>query len=91
VGSREIFGRKFWQPDSVSESLRELGFTKIVQLFIYRRITIATGIRDVSRAVAIENHHIIITIIQPSRENVNFLSKLPHNNNNNIKIWSNFF
>jgi hypothetical protein len=26
AGSREIFGRKFWQPDGVSESLRELGF-----------------------------------------------------------------
>jgi hypothetical protein len=31
VSSREIFGGKFWQPDGVSESLRGLGFAKIVQ------------------------------------------------------------
>jgi hypothetical protein len=28
VGSKEIFGGKFWQPDGVSESLQELGFGK---------------------------------------------------------------
>jgi hypothetical protein len=56
VGSREIFGGKFWQPDSVSESLRGLGFAKAMQRFIYRGTTIATGISDVIRAVATENH-----------------------------------
>jgi hypothetical protein len=27
AGSREVFSRKFWQPDGVSERLRGLGFT----------------------------------------------------------------
>jgi hypothetical protein len=40
----------------VSESLRGLGFAKAMQWFIDRRITVATGIGDVSRAVATENH-----------------------------------
>jgi hypothetical protein len=31
AGSRDIFVDKFWQPDGVSESLRGLGFVKIVQ------------------------------------------------------------
>jgi hypothetical protein len=31
VGSREIFGRKFWLPDGVSESLWGLGFAKAAQ------------------------------------------------------------
>jgi hypothetical protein len=56
AGSREIFDGKFWQPDGVSESLRGLGFTKAMQWFIYRRITVATCISDVSRVVATENH-----------------------------------
>jgi hypothetical protein len=56
AGSREIFGWKFWQPDGVCESLWRLGFAKAAQWFIYRRITVATGISDVSRAIAIENH-----------------------------------
>jgi hypothetical protein len=57
VGSREIFGGKFWQPNTVSESLRRLGFTMVVQLFIYRRITVEMDISDISRAVATENHN----------------------------------
>jgi hypothetical protein len=36
VVSREIFGGKFWQPDGVSECLRELGFVKTAQWLIYR-------------------------------------------------------
>jgi hypothetical protein len=28
VGSRKIFGRKIWEPDGVSESLRGLEFAK---------------------------------------------------------------
>jgi hypothetical protein len=40
----------------VSESLRGLGFAKAAQRFIYRRVTIAMGTDDVSRAVATENH-----------------------------------
>jgi hypothetical protein len=56
VGSKEIFGRKVWQPDSVSESLRGLGFTNATQWFIYTGTTIATGISDVIGAVATENH-----------------------------------
>jgi hypothetical protein len=31
VGSREIFGGKFWQPDEVSENLRGLGFANAAQ------------------------------------------------------------
>jgi hypothetical protein len=50
VSSMEIFGRKFWQPVGVSERLRGLRFAKAAQRFIYRRITVATGIGDVSRA-----------------------------------------
>jgi hypothetical protein len=46
----------FWQPCAMSESFRGLGFAKVAQQFIYRRITVATDIDDVSRAVAIENH-----------------------------------
>jgi hypothetical protein len=56
AGSKEIFGRKVWQPDSVSESLRGLGFTNDTQWFIYTGTTVATGISDVIRAVATENH-----------------------------------
>jgi hypothetical protein len=56
AGSREIFGRKFWQPYGVSESFRGLGFARDTQWFIYRRIIVATGINDVSRAVAIGKH-----------------------------------
>jgi hypothetical protein len=56
MGSRKIFGRKFWQPDGVSESLRGLWFAKAVQQFINRRITVAKGIDDGSRAVATESH-----------------------------------
>jgi hypothetical protein len=40
VGSRENFGRKFWQPDDVSESLRGLGFVKDAQQFIYKGTTV---------------------------------------------------
>jgi hypothetical protein len=43
VGSRKIFDGKFWQLDDISESLRGLGFTKSMQWFIYRRITVAMG------------------------------------------------
>jgi hypothetical protein len=56
AGSREIFGRKFWQHDDESERLQGLGFTKTMQRFIYRGTTIATGINDAIRAVATENH-----------------------------------
>jgi hypothetical protein len=56
AGSRENFSGKFWQPDGVSESLRGLEFAKAAQQFIYRRITVATGIGDVIRVVATENH-----------------------------------
>jgi hypothetical protein len=31
TGSREIVSGKFWQADGVSETLRELGFAKVVQ------------------------------------------------------------
>jgi hypothetical protein len=55
-GSREIFDGKFWEPDSMSESLQELGFAFSTQWFIYRRTIVATGIGDVSRVVATENH-----------------------------------
>jgi hypothetical protein len=55
VGSRETFGGKFWQSDGVSESLRGLGFAKFTQWFIYRKITVAMGTGDISRAVATEN------------------------------------
>jgi hypothetical protein len=51
AGSREIFGRKVWQPDGVSESLRGLGFAKVAQRFIYRGTTVATGISDIIKAV----------------------------------------
>jgi hypothetical protein len=56
AGSREIVDGKFWQPDDVSQSLWELGFAKVVQWFIYRVTALATGIGDISRAVATENH-----------------------------------
>jgi hypothetical protein len=56
AGSREIFGRKFWQPDGVSERLWGLGFAKATQRFIYRGTTVATGISDVIRVVATKNH-----------------------------------
>jgi hypothetical protein len=56
AGSKEIFGRKFWQPDGVSESLRGLGFAKTVQQFIYRGTTVATSISGVIGAIATENH-----------------------------------
>jgi hypothetical protein len=29
--SKEIFGRKFWQPDSMSENLQKLGFSNGAQ------------------------------------------------------------
>jgi hypothetical protein len=38
-GSREIFDGIFSQPDGVSESLWGLGFAKVVERFIDRRIT----------------------------------------------------
>jgi hypothetical protein len=38
------------------ESLWRLGFGKVTQRFIYRGTTIATGISDVIRVVATENH-----------------------------------
>jgi hypothetical protein len=47
---------KFWQPDGMSESLRGLEFTNSVQRFIYRGTIVATGISDIIRAVATENH-----------------------------------
>jgi hypothetical protein len=56
VGSREIFGGKFWQPNGVSEILWGLGFAKGAQQFIYRRITVEMGIGDISRAIVTENH-----------------------------------
>jgi hypothetical protein len=55
AGSREFFDGKFWQPNGVSESIQGLGFAKAAQWFIYRRITVATGIGDVSEAVATES------------------------------------
>jgi hypothetical protein len=55
-GSREIFDGKLCQLDGVSESLRELGFAMVVQRFIYRGSTVVTGICDIIRAVATENH-----------------------------------
>jgi hypothetical protein len=57
AGSREIFSQKFWHPDGVSESLRELRFVKVAQRFIYIGSTVAMGIGDVSRAIATENHN----------------------------------
>jgi hypothetical protein len=57
AASREIFGRKFWQPNGLSESLWELGFAKTTQWFIYRGTIVATSISDVSRAIATENHN----------------------------------
>jgi hypothetical protein len=57
AGSWEIFGTKFWPPDGTSESLRELGFAKAAQRFIYRIIIVAMGIDDVSKAIASENHN----------------------------------
>jgi hypothetical protein len=54
--SREIFSRKFWQPDGLSESLQGLVFAKVVQRFTYRGTTITTGIGDISKAIAIEKH-----------------------------------
>jgi hypothetical protein len=54
--SREIFDRKFWQPYGISESLRELGFPKAAQRFIYRGTTISMVMTDVSWAVDTENH-----------------------------------
>jgi hypothetical protein len=56
AGCREIFGGKFLQPDSMRESHWGLVFAKVTQWFIYRGTTIATGICDVIRAVATENH-----------------------------------
>jgi hypothetical protein len=56
VGSWEIFGRKFWQPDGMSQTLWGLWFAKSMQRFIYRGTTIATCISDVSGAFATENH-----------------------------------
>jgi hypothetical protein len=56
VGSKECFGRKFCQPDSVSESLRGLGVAKAAQQFIYRGTTAAVAISDVIEAVITENH-----------------------------------
>jgi hypothetical protein len=56
VGSKEIFGGKFWQPNEVSESLRELGFEMTVKWFIYKGAIVATGIGDIIRAIATENH-----------------------------------
>jgi hypothetical protein len=56
VGSREIFSEKFWQPDDVSESLQGLGFAKAAQWFIYMGTTVATGISDIIRVIATENH-----------------------------------
>jgi hypothetical protein len=56
ASSRDIFGRKFWHLDGVSESLRKLGFAKAAQRFIYTRITVATGISDINMAIAAENH-----------------------------------
>jgi hypothetical protein len=55
-GCREIFGGKFWHPNGVKESLRELGFAKIVQRFIYWGTTVTTSIGEVSKVVATENH-----------------------------------
>jgi hypothetical protein len=55
TGSRENFGGKFWQPDGVSGNLWGLGFAKAMQWFIYRGITVAIGISDVSAAIATEN------------------------------------
>jgi hypothetical protein len=56
AGYREIFDRKFWQPDGVSESLRGLGFTNTMQRFIYKGTTLAMGISDVIGAITIKNH-----------------------------------
>jgi hypothetical protein len=55
AGFREIFGGKFWQPDGVSESLRGLRFAKVMQQFICRGTTVATGISDIIGAIATEN------------------------------------
>jgi hypothetical protein len=56
TGSKEIFGGKFLQPDGMSESHRELGFAMVPLWFIHRGTTVATGIGNVIRAVATENH-----------------------------------
>jgi hypothetical protein len=56
VDSSEIFCGKFWQPDSVSESLRGLGFAKAAQRFTYRGTIVAMGISDIIMAIATENH-----------------------------------
>jgi hypothetical protein len=42
----EILGKKFWQPNDVSESLQGLGFAKATQWVIYRGTTVATSISD---------------------------------------------
>jgi hypothetical protein len=40
AGSRKIFDRKFWQPDTVSESLQGLGFERSCNgLFIRNHIS----------------------------------------------------
>jgi hypothetical protein len=51
-GSSEIFEGKFWQSDIVSESIRELGFAMVVQRFIYKGTTVATGTGHIIRAIA---------------------------------------
>jgi hypothetical protein len=56
AGSRENFGRKYWKPNGVSESLLGLGLAKAAQRFIYRRITVGMGNSDISMAVSTENH-----------------------------------
>jgi hypothetical protein len=54
--SREIFDGKFCQPDGMSENLQGIRDVKVMQRFIYRRITVPTVIGDVSRPVATKNH-----------------------------------
>jgi hypothetical protein len=57
TSSREIFGRKLWLPDGVSDKLRGLGFAIAAQWFIYRGTTLAMGTGDISRPVATEDHN----------------------------------
>jgi hypothetical protein len=74
TGSREIFSEKFWQSDSVSESLRGLGFINVVQQFIYRGTTVGTAsvmstgplLLKITAAMGGCHHHSIANVIRIS-------------------------
>jgi hypothetical protein len=51
-----VGSRKIWQPEGMSESLRELVFPMAMQRFIYCRTITTMGINDFSRTIATENH-----------------------------------